>query len=74
MEEELVPMEEETGESHSEVAVAPGTGLASVLVILTTIFLLLSILMVAIQLYSVYDIGKSQQAIQAKERMVRDSK
>jgi len=69
-------MEEQTGETGeyagaSEFVSAPADGLASVLVILTSIFLLISIAMVTIRLYSAYDIGKNPQDVKERERSIR---
>jgi len=47
--------------------------LSLVLVILTTVFLALSIVMIGIQLYTIYDIGKSDQEIQKRVHSARNN-
>lgn len=69
----LVPMEEESGEFEDtyEVATAPASdGLGSVLVVLTSIFLLLSIGMILSRLHTTYDMFKSDDVIKKKLRTI----
>ena len=60
MSDELVPMEDETGsyENKRKKATVPADGVSSALVILTTISLIISIVLIGIQLNTVYGIGK----------------
>ncbi len=72
---ELLPVDEQTGELDQAYDV-PKTAtavdhLSTVLIILTSLFLLLSIIMTSIQLYVAYDIGKSKEDIRERERVVR---
>lgn len=75
----MQPVDEQTGELDQTFEVNKNTPvaidhLATVLIILTSIFLFLSILMTSFQLYSVYDIWKSPQDIQKREQAARSGK
>lgn len=72
MDDELVPLDSETGEYEDGYVTqsASADSFASILVILTTVFLLISIAMLWIRLYSAYDIGKSPQEITQRENSV----
>ena len=72
----LIPMDEPTGEYDEtyEVATAPSAtadGLGPALVILTSIFLLISIVMISIRLYTAYDLFKSQKNIITREQAAK---
>ena len=73
MQDELVPLEEETGEFEDSYGVAPASSdsISAVLVILTSIFLVISIAMIAFRLHTAYDFFKSKEDIQKKERSIR---
>jgi len=75
MEEDEV-MKEETGEySDTYQADASETsssdGLPVALMVLTSIFLFLSIAMIAVRLYTAYDIGKNEKEIMERERSAK---
>ena len=60
MEDELMAIEDETGEygGRARSGAVPADNMAAVLVILTSIFLIMSILMIGIRLYTAYDFMK----------------
>ncbi|NUM34298.1 MAG: hypothetical protein HUU50_07130 [Candidatus Brocadiae bacterium] len=73
MEDEIV--KEETGEYadtyQAEASDASGDGLSVALVVLTAVFLFLSIAMIAVRLYTAYDLGKSEKEIMERERSAK---
>ncbi len=73
MEDEIV--REETGEYadtfQSEVSESSGDGLSVALMVLTAVFLFLSISMIAVRLYTAYDIGKNEKEIMERERSAK---
>ncbi len=73
----MQPVEEQTGELDQTFEVSKNTPvavdhLATVLIVLTSIFLLFSIIMTSIQLYNVYDLFGNNA--QERERSIRDGK
>lgn len=55
MSDEIVSMGEETGEFRGRKSV-PADSMSAVMVILTAIFMLMSITLIVIELYTVYDV------------------
>lgn len=67
-------VKEETGEySETYEMNTPTTGdsLGSALVILTSVFLVLSIILIQLHLYNAYDLLKSEQKIQERENAAK---
>ena len=72
MQDELIPLEEETGE-FEDYGVAPASSdnsISAVLVILTSIFMVISIALIAFRLHTAYDFFKSKDDIQKKEKSI----
>jgi hypothetical protein len=66
--------EEATGEFHETYEMASAShseDMSSILIVLTSIFLVVSIFVIAFHLYSVYDIGKDPKKIANKESAIR---